>query len=416
MKIQSIKQAGSNNLLKWAISNDADIYNSDALRAMISDETFYLVTMEDVNFFEAFRMVQTYREKLRIITREPIAVPELDELKKYFPGKVTSGNNSMDLAEMVHMTAESFVNIALQMNADSDIISPEITQLYASMLTMKYTIQLPLGFQDFVSAFKREEIASVLNKEYPSNLDNIFDTEAGNSLMTLLKLLFVRNTSIIKYNPQFGKLVEITKYAPLSKVPYNGKFYRYILSGFYKYDNISHSEVRCNMFKANKTEMAKTMAYMKGIHTPLKTSFVVQLPIYYMMLIANSFSSQELSISYEASMAAIIKDELKISDFVTTRLVDPESEDATEHINAITEYKTRIDEANTAMLNLIPILISPDNECDITNTFALLPSIYTTKAVFTIDPTYEEKYTHHFDPNIAAFFTELMNINKSILK
>lgn len=418
MKLESIKQAGSPNLLKWAIDNKADFLSFKSIVDMIGNESFYLVTISDVNFFEVFRLVQVYREKLRIIERKPAYIPSTEEMKKYFPGEVSTPDKSesMELAEMAKLTAETFMNIALQMNADDDIISSNVTQLYSSMISLKYIVQFPISFQDFISAFKNsDELNEVFNEKYPDTLNTIFESKVGQNIKMLLQILFVRNTSIIKYDTKTEQLLEAVKYSPLQKIKFGNKLYRYALSSFYKYDNISRSEVRCTIFKADKATMAKTMEHMKKLPTPIKVSFVIQIPIYYMMMIENSFSKAELSVSYESSMSSIIAENIRISDFITNERIDPNSEDVVERENAISAYKSRIEEANASLLSLVSILIAPEHECDITNTFALLPAAYTAKAIITVDSTYEEKYTHHFDPVVSSLFKELMTIANSIL-
>ena len=49
MKITKITESGTNNLLRWAIQNGADIKNDSALQAHINDQTIYLVTNQNVN-------------------------------------------------------------------------------------------------------------------------------------------------------------------------------------------------------------------------------------------------------------------------------------------------------------------------------------------------------------------------------
>jgi hypothetical protein len=58
MNISSIRESGSNNLLKWAIDNRADLKNNIPLASLINDELFYLVNIDGMNFYEVFRLTQ----------------------------------------------------------------------------------------------------------------------------------------------------------------------------------------------------------------------------------------------------------------------------------------------------------------------------------------------------------------------
>ena len=139
MKITKITESGTNNLLRWAIQNGADIKNDSALHALINDQTFYLVTMENVNFFEVFRLTQMYREKMRIVSEEKAVVPPRSELAELFPGGYTPDQNKPDekvpLCELAEHVMTNFINLVMQMNTDNDIIGAGALHLFVPMLT-----------------------------------------------------------------------------------------------------------------------------------------------------------------------------------------------------------------------------------------------------------------------------------------
>ena len=58
MFISDIQESNSSNILKWALSNNAQILTDIALIDIINDEMKYLVTIEDVNFLEVYQLTQ----------------------------------------------------------------------------------------------------------------------------------------------------------------------------------------------------------------------------------------------------------------------------------------------------------------------------------------------------------------------
>ena len=87
MKITDIKEVGCNNLLRWAIKNGADLKRDTALISLINDETSYMVTFDDITFFELFRLTQMYRDNLAIIATKPAELPSEEDLRYRFPGE-----------------------------------------------------------------------------------------------------------------------------------------------------------------------------------------------------------------------------------------------------------------------------------------------------------------------------------------
>ena len=210
----------------------------------------------------------------------------------------------------------------------------------------------------------------------------------------------------------------MVKYSHLTKVK-SDDLYKFRMIGFYKYDNISHGEVRCDMFQANKSIIAQNMKKLAYLNTPLKVEFVVQLPIQYMQMIYSSFSWEDLPITYDSSMSSIIDAGLYFNNFKSHEF-DEESEDPevqtkiNEYNNAIEAYRTRITEANQVALNTIGLLINSGEEVDITSVFALLPAIYSAKAVITIDSTKLDKYHQFFSGDLEMMFDEMIDVVKAL--
>lgn len=294
--------------------------------------------------------------------------------------------------------------------------------MFLPMLARRYDIQIPISFMDFVLSIKDEtEAAKIFNESYPSNLtEQIIENEVS-SVRIRLDMAFVRSTSIIKYDERYNQLLKLVKYAPLKKGITN-RLYKFSPLGFTKYDNIGRGQLRCNFFNADKDVTAKTMKQMASTRTPLKLEFMVQLPIEYMQILENYFSRDEIDIMYESSMSDIIDGGLTYDDFVSP-VWDLESTDEDDVLktknynNAISTYNQRINEANQITLNSITLILDSNDEfVDITSTFAMLPSIYTTKALLVLNMENATKYTNISDPLLSDMLQEMVNFGENIEK
>ena len=410
MKILEIKETGASNTLLWAISNGANIKEDMPLVSLINDETCYLVTLGDINFFELFRLTQMYRDKLRIVNERMAAIPPMALLQEIFPGEYTSEQDSMSLAEVSENVIKNFMNLTSQMNADSDIIHPGAIRLFLPMITRKFDIQIPVSFIDFFQSMDEDEISKLFTPDYPGTLKEIIEADV-HGVKTILSTGIVRWTQILKFDKRYDQYVKLIKYATLKSYPNPSKLYKFGLIGFSKKDNISRGEVRCNLFKANQNIISNTMTRLSRMNTPLELDFAIQLPIQYMQLLENSFNQEVLPIQYQSSMTSIIEGGLNYFDFKTPEYENPDSEEGKEkvemHNNAIEAYTVRITEANQILLNSIPAIINSSEEVSATSVFSLLPSIYTTKAVITVTSDNINKLMSHSDPLLAEMFEEM---------
>ena len=417
MKITDIKECGSSNLLRWSINNGADIKNDTAIQALINNETFYQLTIEDVNFLELFRLVQQYREKLHVRTEHQASLPPTAELDKLFPGEINQEDVKLKVSEAVEHSCNMFINLAIQMNADDDIIRHETPRLFLPMLSRRFDIDLPISFVDLVAAFQTsDDLKMLFNANYPNNLHDVVMDEENPKIRSMFMLYLFKSVTLIKYDEHYEQLLKLVKYAPLRKCT-NDKLYKLRLSGFSKYNNLTRGESRCSLFNITKPEMEKAFTDINKLKTPLKLDFVIQLPIQYMELLANTYTPEELQINFESSISDIVDTGFSFNDFVTPDFEDGDPElDAkiTAHENAISAYHDRIQEANNAVISTIPLIVANCKDFDFTTMFAMLPSIYSTKAVITINMEYQDRYLSHFDPLLREMFTEMINIANSI--
>ena len=269
MKIKSIYEAGCNNTLKWAISKGISLETNSAILNLIEDETYYIVRLSDVNMLEVFRLVQTFREKLRIIAENMAEIPSDEDLSSEFPGTLENTDNStttLKVSEYVKMTMEQFINIAQQMQSDDDIIDSSMIRLFLPMLTRKYEVQFPISFMQLFSSLKHDEIVELFTPQYPENLESFIFDSGHNGITYFIQLMFAKLTSIVKCDNKYTSMLKNIKYASLNKVQ-TDKLYRYKLSGFWKYDNVNRSQVKYSMFNVNKNELSNKMKTLSRIQT-----------------------------------------------------------------------------------------------------------------------------------------------------
>lgn len=417
MKISSIKESGSNNVLRWAINNGADIKSDIQLQSIINDETFYLVTLDGVNFFELFRLTQIYRKKLRIMNEKKAEVPSDEELLELFEGEYIDeekGGDPIPFYQLVSHSINMFMNLIPQMEADDDIIRPSTLRLFIPMITRRFEVQIPVSFIDLVSSLSKDEANKLFSVNYLITLEEFVENHLSGFNMAV-SMAFIKSTDAIRYNSRYEKYLKIVKYFPLNS--YKGNtLYKFGLVGFSAFDNISKGEVRFNMFHPDNQTAPDIFKRLKRLPSPLMVDFAVQLPIQYMQIIENSFESELLTISYEASMKEIIDSNIDFDDFITLEAEDQEDtetgKDIETHNNAIEAYRVRINEANHIALNTINTILTNGDNFSINSSgmFSILPSLYSTKAVFTIDSTKKDKYVRINDPIISEMFEEMFEV------
>lgn len=414
MKITNIKEGGCNNLLMYSIKQKLPLFKNISLQSLINDEMYYIVTIEDVNFFELFRLTQLYREKLRILEEKIAKIPDKNILKDIYPGDFEIENEQRaPLLELVDHSCQMLHNLVLQMNTDEDIIKKESLRMFLPMLSRNFTIQIPVSFYDIASFCKEEEFHKIFNENYPTTLTSeIIDVEI-HSIKHRLMLNFVTCTDVIKYDEVYDKLLNMIKYNSINKTE-SDKLYKISLLGFFKYDNVNRNEVRCNLFGIDKESMLKKMSSIKSLSSPLKLDFMIQLPIEYIQLLENSFSTEDLPLMYESSINNIIMNGLYENNFVYKEFTEEEKDASEEYVNRIDLYRNRINDANKSVLAAISILMS--NDIPSSYAVSILPSIYKANVGIRIDISKKDKYLKIFDDNLKDMFKEIFEIIDSVIE
>lgn len=403
MNISSIRESGCSNLLKWAINNNADLKNNIALSSLINDELFFLINIDNVNLYQVYRLTQLYRNKLRILSFNHAKLPTDSQLSEIFlPENV----------EFVKDTIDHFISLTAQMVADSDIIETGFPKLFIPMISSTFNIQIPLSFIDILDVLSEDECKRLFSAEYPLTLNHFTDDNEYVMLKSAIYISIERNTADIKYNIKYEKLIDITKYFPLRAN--NNQIYKCGLIGFSKFDNIARSQIKCNLFNADRSDIESKMKQLSKLKTPLELEFAIQLPIYYMNILEASYYPEDLRISYRSSMANIISNGIVFNNFKFNE-EDPESNET-----EITAYRVRISESNHKLLETLEKLVQTNNrETDIFNStssgiFALLPPVYLTNAVITIDYDNISQFANSSDTIISSLFKTIENISAQV--
>lgn len=396
MNISSIRESGSSNLLKWAIDNKADLKNNLPLTSLINDELFYLVNIEGVNFYEVFRLTQLYRNKLRVLNVNVNKVPDEADLRERFP--------SVDI-DCVNDSINSFLSLTAQMAADSDIIEEGFPRLFIPMIASSFNIQIPFSFIDIIDVISDDDAKSLFSPDYPRTLSEVVEDGKHNLLKSAILISIEKNTRNIRYDKKYEKLLDITKYFPLKGE--SDQIFKFGLIGFFKFDNVARSEVRCNMFRADKVVIESKMQQMSKLKTPLELEFAIQLPIYHMNLLEASYYPEDLKISYRSPIGNIIDNGMVFHNF---KYNEDESNGT-----AIDAYKVRISEANHTAMETIGKLVQAEDSHP-QSVFSLLPPIYLTNAVITVSYESIPQLLSTSDNVLYALFKNIENIANVIHK
>lgn len=383
MKVTEIKESGSNNVLMWALHNNADIKSDIPLINIIDDEMHYIVTLSGVNMLELFRLTQAFRNDLRIVDQHHAGVPDVKLLSTQFPGMFVDGDKQAPMSEVAEHVIQNFVNIVLQMSSDNDIITPGTAAMYLPMISQTYDVQIPVNFSYIINAFQSDKSATkIFNKEYPNTLSAAIE-DPSSDLVHIIMVLFVRLTNIHQVNQRLEKYADYIKFGPLDKLDGDKLTKVYMLS-FSKYNPVSRDTVKCSLFNITQDYITSQLTSLGKINSQLEFEFAVQMPICVMQTLQNRFKPDMLKISYEASMSTILGSGLLFNDFVAPEMTPMEdgsdNDVASEHNEAISAYRARLTEANQLVVNAIDMMIK-DDQCDITSAFAMLPGMYMTRAV-----------------------------------
>lgn len=424
MKLTGIKEAGSSNILHWALKNDAVLTKEQELLSFINDETFYLITLSDVNFFELFRLTQLYRNKLRILNEKQAIVPSAEELTIFNEEYHTPSGDTINLAEAAETSIRTFMNLAAQMMGDNDIISSSAVRLFIPMIARRFDVQIPMAFYDFFQFMDDDEKHEVFSVDYPNTINTIIENPVSGMKINFLTEV-VRSLELVNPSDKYEKYLELIKYAPMKSYAHQENLYKFGLLEMFKENPIARSEVKAVLFKSTKESLSNAMRMLNKTAADLKLNFTIQLPMQYMQILLNYYDNHIIPVSYESSIKNIIANGLVYDNFKTyayepelqgNEESDPKEE---EFNNQVEAYRVRITEANQVLLNTINAMLTHNSTAkDIPiskeSIFSLLPSVYRANAVITVNSSYIDALCKDNDSIIGTMFGEMKGIIKGV--
>lgn len=385
MKITNIQKSGTSSTLRWAIANGADIKQDIALQSIINNEMFFTVTIEDVSFFERFLLIQYFRDMVRTMSTS-FKEPSRNEIRTWFHPVEKTPNGVDMFYDTVMKAVSAFNNLSLQMKADDDIIDESYRAMFSPMICSRYTVQIPMSFFDIIGVIPVEKAAAIFNTDYPATLSELVRTD---EVIYFISAEYAKRTTPMTYSKKLESYINAMKYAPIANNPNsdNTDIYRCGLLSFYKDDPVTKDIVRCNLIPAPpKEELEEISKRLNRIDAPLCAEFVIQAPIFVMSGLMNTFSELLIPVKYTSSVTNIIQNGITFDSF-NRHTATVEGEAAVEAIN---NYRIRIAEATETSLKSITDLVAAsknydDYFIDLPMAYALLPSIFNTRAVITLD-------------------------------
>lgn len=409
MKLSSITQSNYSSILKWAVKNNANFKKDLGLTDIISDDMKYLLTFDDVNFLELYRLSEIYRDRLIIIKMNSIIVPSDTYFEEHFEGQSETNKELVKYSEMAKLGIRKYIDLLKQVDAnrENNVFSNPLDVLFVPMVCRRFSVQIPLRFIDLIFAISETEMSSVFNYTYPDSLENLIDS-GGMGFETKLMVKMIKTIGIAPYEPKTTKYLDITKFNPLQKKTEEQNFYDPVLLSFWKINPVTAQEIKFNFFKTNKDELERVLKKLKKIDSPMELEFAIQLPIEYMQIIQKSYSNQLIDISYRSSFEVVASKGFNYEKICQLR--DYETNEISE--TPVELYSVRLHEAalqNTlAVSNLAKAAYSETgNVISLIDVFSLLPSVYTTQAVIKINSQNLKKLMSETNPFVKSIFTKI---------
>lgn len=403
MKLVEITESNPSTILKWAIENHAKLKRNLGLADIISDDMKYILTFEDVNFLELYRLSEIYRSKLKIIKSNEIRKPSDQFLEETFQG---SNTDNVKYSEIAKNGIQRYIDVIQQIDANrtKGEFEPLIDILLIPMICRTFTIQIPLRFIDFVFACNEDELERTFNQMYPETLDELIGTK-GLGFENQLMIQVIKTIGIKPYEPKTIKYLDITKFNKLQKKTEEQNFYDPVLLSFARENKITGKKVKFSFFKTNKEELERTLKKLKKLDEPTELEFAVSIPIEYMQQIQNNYSDDTLEIGYRSSFETTVSNGFNYQRIIKIRDYEDEIDEP------IDLYGARLHEA--ALSNSVAIAelaknaySGRDNVINLIDIYSLLPSVYTTQVVFKVLSTNIKKLMTETNPFIKALFTK----------
>lgn len=422
MQIQKVEIQGNDNFLRYAIKNHADLYNDYDLLDFINGDTIVMVTLDDINFYELHRLTHFYRKKIRVIEECPIGDVSLDYFEQIIPGEIQSKTTGevIKLAQIAKDACDGFMNIALQMEADEDIIPSWAGRLFIPMIYRRFKVMVPISFFELIKALQGSRIANVFEDEnYQEKLAHALFTSEG---LEVLNKLLIGFSALIYNNLDSNHTTQLAKIFLFQGLGSNksNKLYHYTPIGFSRYNEFTGLEHRVRFFNGNPEKISEDIKVISNLDTPLRVQFAVELPIHQLQVLERTFTQDELEVDYLSSPSELIQTPIRFDDFIIPEsTLDSDSRKSQDsivhHRAAISAYRDRIKLASDNTIAASAIVLNPGAETRSSlitpsgsTVIALPPAIATIRGSVSLKPL-------NGTSNISKYTSVNDDLNKSML-
>ena len=379
MIITEIEESNNSNILQWCLRNNANLKEDPLMLDFINDEFMYLITIEDVNFFELYLLTKYYRDQLRIIDRKPTIKASKEFLETKFHGNYAENEKCSEIAMKA---IEHYINLTLQIQGnteDNKDVRP-LEVFFVPMISRRYTIQIPIYFIDLFRMVSDKEFKKVFTINYPNTLDFLIESNEPIGFKTQFMIYLSKVLIPLNLEKPDEKKLDVVKFKQLatseSEVFYDPKMIR-----FEKIDKISKRIYRYSFFKGTTEQMISTLKKIKKSNGEMFAEFAVNLPLEYLQNLENSYSSEMIEIKYRSAANTLINRGFNYNQILKLKDMDKEVTIPVEM------YTARLRESYIASLYNITKLADCYKKTNnsLLDILSLLPSIHTVRCILRIN-------------------------------
>lgn len=378
MIITEIEESNKSNILQWCLKNNADLKNDPLMLDFINDDLLYLITIEDVNFFELYLFTKFYRDQLRIIDRSQTSKLDKEFISNKFKGSI----DGEDCSKIALNATENYMNLAFQIEGNSEKEKSErpLEIFFLPMISRRYTIQIPIYFIDVFRMVSEKEFKKLFTINYPTTLEILIDSTEVNGFKTKMMLYLSKLLLPFNLDPTNEKKLDIVKFKQLT-ISDSENFYEPKMIRFEKIDKISKRIFRHTFFKATTEQYMATLKKVKKSKGEMFVEFAVSLPLEYLQILENSYNNSTVDIKFRSSARKLIYQGFNYNQILKLKDMDKEVNEPIEM------YSTRLQESYFMNVKNVTRLYDhlENSQNSLIDVLSLLPAIHTIKCVLRMN-------------------------------
>lgn len=405
MIITEIEENTNSNILQWCLKNEANLKEDHLMLDFINDEFNYLITIEDVNFFELYLLTKYYRDHLRIIDRKTINQVDKELIEKKFLNQIENEKCS----EIAIKAIERYLQLTLQIegNSESKENNRPLEIFFLPMMNRRYIIQIPIYFLDLFRMVSDKEFKKLFTFNYPSTLDTLIESTDPMGFKMKMMLFISKLLIPLELNKSDENKLNVVKFKQLTTSE-NEAFYDPKMIRFEKMDKVSKRIFRYSFFKGTSEQLVSTLKKIKKSNSngTMFAEFAVSLPLEYLQILENSYSGEMIEVKYRSSVDTFIMKGFNYNQILKLKDMDKE-------VSAPPEiYTTRIQESYFNSITNISKLHqhSSNTKNALIDILSLLPSIHTVKCILKINlKDIRSIVQHESNSFLKSIFIQMQN-------